>query len=139
MPNWVIEGALATSPRPGYRPGPDLAVPRAAVDRWIGECRTFGVESILCLLGPDQLPLYRALPEGLLAYYREAGFRVGHLPALDGLARPYDPADFERAWAFYQQLPGPLLVHCSAGMDRTGRVIRHIVSRLEANGALLDR
>jgi len=138
VPNWVIEGVLATSPRPGFKPGPDTAVARLAVDRWIAECRAFGIESILCLLGPDQLPLYRALPAGLLDYYRAAGFGVGHLPALDGLGNPYRATDYERAWDLYRELPGPLLVHCSAGMDRTGRIVRHIVDRLEVNGVLLD-
>lgn len=132
MPNWVIHGVLATSPRPGFRPGADLAVPRRAVDEWIDQCREFGISSILCLLGPDQLPLYaRSLPDGdLIAYYRQAGFEVGHLPALDGLAEPYRDRDFERAWQLYRELPSPLLVHCSAGMDRTGRVVNHILGRL---------
>ena len=134
-PNWVVPRRLATSPRPGFSPGPDLAVPREAVDLTLATWREFGIASILCLLGDDQLPLYRALPGGLLAYYRDAGFDVAHLPALDGLQEPYAPAEFERAWLLFQEAPAPLLVHCSAGMDRTGRVVRHLLARLAGLGA----
>ncbi len=136
MPNWVIEGVLATSPRPGYRPGPELSVPRAEVDAWAADAHTFGIRSIICLISDDQFYLYRrSLPEGLLAYYRETGFEVAHLPALDGQTHPYTPEEYEQAWQAFQHLPGPVLVHCSAGMDRTGRVVRYILERLEESGA----
>ena len=133
MPNWVIEGHLATSPRPGFRPGSEATVPVEHVHEWVEEIRAFGVASILCLISDDQLPLYRrALPQGLVAFYEEAGFRVGHLPAFDGMTEPYTPEEYERAWQFFQELPKPVLVHCSAGMDRTFRVVNHILARLES-------
>ena len=69
MPSWVIEGVLATSPRPGYRPGPEQSVPSGVVEEWLLELQEFGVASILCLIGPDQLWLYRrSVPEGLLTF-----------------------------------------------------------------------
>jgi hypothetical protein len=135
MPNWVIEGHLATSPRPGFRPGPEATVPLEHVHAWVKEVRSFGVASILCLISDDQLPLYRhALPQGLLSFYEEAGFRVAHLPAFDGMTEPYTAADYDRAWQSFLALPKPVLVHCSAGMDRTFRVVNHIVEQLQANG-----
>lgn len=141
MPNWVIEPILATSPRPGYTPGPETRVSRDALEVWIDGTREFGIASILCLLGDDQLPLYRhALPSGLLQYYRDSGFAVAHLPALDGLTTPYSEAEYRLAWRHFQRLPKPVLVHCSAGMDRTGRVVERILAELRAReGALLDR
>jgi hypothetical protein len=137
MPHWVKEGLLATAQRPGYRPGAEASVPRAAVDAWIAEQRAAGIASILCLLGGDQLPLYtRALPQGLLRYYHECGFAVANVAAPDGMAEPYAPEELEQAWQAFQALPKPVLVHCSAGHDRTGRVVRHILSRLQEHAKL---
>jgi protein tyrosine phosphatase len=137
MPKWIRDGELAISPRPGYRPGAEFTVPRAAVDSWIDETRAAGIASIICLLDRDQLPLYeRGLPDGLLAYYREAGFAVARVPTPDGMQHPFTPEQLESAWEAYQHLPKPVLVHCSAGHDRTGRVIDYLLRRLGALGAV---
>ena len=137
MPKWIRDGELAISPRPGYRPGAEFTVPRAAVDTWIEETRAAGVASIICLLDRDQLPLYeRGLPDGLIAYYREHGFQVAHIPTPDGMQHPFTPEQLEAAWEAYQALPRPVLVHCSAGHDRTGRVIDYLLRRLGAFGPI---
>ena len=123
------------SARPGYLPGEEQAVPTTAVDAWIARVREAGVRSVICLLGDDQLPLYaEALPEGLLGRYRAAGFEVAHMGVRDGLTEPYTAAQLDEAWASFRRLPKPVLVHCSAGYDRTGRVVRHILGRLEETG-----
>ena len=134
MPNWVLPGVIATSPRPGYSSGPEKAVAPETVESWAEATRTFGIASIICLIGRDQLPLYHSLRGGLLAYYREAGFEVAHVPTFDGLTVPYTPEQYEFAWEEFQRLPKPVLVHCSAGMDRTFRVVNYLVARLESGG-----
>ena len=131
MLRWVREGELALSPRPGYAPGAEFSVPRHKVDAWLDEVDAFGIASIICLLDRDQLPLYdRALPGGLLRYYADAGLRVAHIPTPDGQQHPFTAAELEAAWEAYRRLPKPVLIHCSAGYDRTGRVIDHILRRL---------
>ena len=136
MVSWIIEGELAVSARPGFAPGEERAVPAAAVEAWIAGAREAGVRSVICLLGDDQLPLYtEALPKGLLARYRAAGLEVAHHGVRDGLTDPFTPAQLEEAWESFRRLPKPVLVHCSAGHDRTGRVVRHILGRLDGEGS----
>ena len=132
MPTWIVDGELAISPRPGYQPGAEYRVPRPVIDAWVNDMREAGIASIICLLADDQLPLYeRSLPDGLLSYYAILGFEVAHVPTPDGLREPFTPEQLEAAWEAYQRLPKPVLVHCSAGFDRTGRVVRHIEGRLD--------
>lgn len=130
MVHWIIRGELARAPRPGYRPGDETAVPFHAVEQWIERAKSSGIASIMCLIDNDQLPLYRgALPHGLLEHYRREGFEVAHIPAYDGLTEPFSHEQYERAWRAFLELPKPVLVHCSAGFDRTGRIVEHILRR----------
>ena len=131
MANWVIEDVLATSPRPGFRPGPEITVPEGVVDEWLREVTEFGIKSIICLIGADQLWLYRkSVPEGLIARYRSAALDTEHIGTEDQQTHPFTPEDLERAWQAFKRMPKPVLVHCSAGMDRTGRVVAYIMGQL---------
>ena len=136
MPAWVVEGVLATSPRPGYSPGPEHRVPGEVVDAWVDDVRAFGIASVICLLAEDQLWLYRkSVPGGLISRYRKAGLHVAHIPTLDQQTHPFTDEQYEAAWEAFRALPQPVLVHCSAGHDRTGRIVTHILDRLgESDG-----
>ena len=135
---WVIQGTLAKSPRPGYTPGAEFQVALDVVETWCISTREFGIESIICLLDEDQLPLYRhALPHGLVAHYESHGFQVAHVPTFDGQTDPFTSAQYAAAWTAFQALPKPVLVHCSAGFDRTGRIVEHIQAMLNT-GATSD-
>jgi len=126
---WVIVDDLARGRRPGYFQG--HSVPRAEVDAWIVKVKALGVQSIICLLGEDQLPFYGQLETDLLSYYRAAGFRVAHVPALDRQTPPLSPEHLTSVWNAYQDLPRPVVVHCSAGLDRTGSAVEYILRRLK--------
>ena len=135
MPNWVVEGLIATSPRPGYRPGPEVTVGVGVVEEWLLETLEFGIASVICLIGGDQLWLYRkAVPEGLITRYESAGLAVFHLPVEDQQTNPFTEDQYEAAWVAFQDLPKPVLVHCSAGMDRTGRIVNYLRDRLAMDG-----
>lgn len=137
MPKWILPAQLAISPRPGYRPGAEFGVLREAVELWTEEMKEAGISSIICLLAGDQLPLYdRALPDGLIRFYEQAGFQVAHIPTADGQREPFTAEQLQTAWDAYSRLPKPVLVHCSAGFDRTGRVVDHLLDRL---GVTQDR
>jgi protein tyrosine phosphatase (PTP) superfamily phosphohydrolase (DUF442 family) len=106
-------------------------VSKAEVDAWIGSVRALGVTSIICLLAEDQLPYYGQLDTDLISYYRAAGFEVAHVPARDHQKPPLSPDHLAAIWQAFQDLPKPVLVHCSAGLDRTGSAVEHIQRRLK--------
>jgi hypothetical protein len=138
MQYWVIEGLLARSARPGYTPGEERTVPREDVLEWTEAAKAFGVRSIICILDADQLPLYHfALPDGLIEHYRGSGFDVVHITARDGREVPLNEDQKEQIWAAFQTLPKPVLVHCSAGHDRTGIAVQHILAQLEERDPIL--
>ena len=129
---WVVTDTLARGRRPGYFQG--SSVSQAEVDAWIGNANAFGVKSIICLLAEDQLPYYSALEVDLISYYRAAGFAVAHVPARDHQTPPLSPDQLIAIWHAYRDLPKPVLVHCSAGMDRTGRAVEYLQQRLSEDG-----
>ena len=131
MPRWVLENNLARSSRPGYGGEKGQPVPKSEVDDWMMEAKELGIVSIICLLGEDQLNFYDELPGGLVSYYRSFGFAVEHVPALDHQDPPLTDNHLERIWSAYQSLEKPVLIHCSAGVDRTGMAVQYIQKRLE--------
>jgi protein tyrosine phosphatase (PTP) superfamily phosphohydrolase (DUF442 family) len=91
-----------------------------------------GVNSIICLLDDKHLCLYSDLPEELVEYYRSAGFTVAHIMIRDPvLGGTVTDAALEKTWHAFQELPTPVLVHCSAGRDRTGKAVEYLLEKLE--------
>jgi len=131
MIEWVIPGRLARSPRPGYPEQGGRRVDPAEVEAWLGEAKALGIRSILCLLDPEQLNEYRHLPGGLLETYRRAGMGVGHVPVEDHQTPPIPADRLEEVERLFATLPQPLLVHCSAGIDRNEVMLDHDIARLQ--------
>jgi len=134
---WAIEGELACSQRP-WRDHPQFGgrqrVPPGAkhlVIAWVERMLDLGIRSVICLLDTQQLPHYYGAcqlhEEGLLGYYRARGLRVRRFSMTD-YQRPNQNRMQEVLGAF-RELPKPVLLHCSASIDRTAPVAAFIVSQ----------
>ena len=121
---WVIPHRLARSHRPGRYSPNNKQVSRPQVEAWIAQAQQMGIRSIICLLNQQQLDYYQ--PLDLIQYYQQAGWTVGHVPTKDRQHPPLNEVELEQIEQLFQQLPSPLLIHCSAGMDRTGQAVEHL-------------
>lgn len=125
----VIPGILFRSSRPGY---PSRFVAEAEVAEWVARAKSHRIQAIICLLDDEQLPYYKDVPGELLAYYEQAGFVVLSHPVQDHRQPPLPvvpPDVLASANSDFLSAAKPMLVHCSAGCDRTGAVVNYLESK----------
>lgn len=117
----------------------------SAVFEWVERVRDFGIRGIICLLSAGELRHYSDLALGasdLIRFYENEGFAVRHIPwddpehNLDSkLMHPERvQQNREKALHAFDAIEKPVLLHCSAGIDRSSPVAAYIfVKRAGSN------
>jgi protein tyrosine/serine phosphatase len=120
---WVIQGVLARSSRPSYLVD---ATPEA-VSQWLDQALQLGIKTIISLLSDSELQKYYGSHGiALLKVYRWRGLEVIQLPAEDHQDPALNPKQISALRRIFAQVRKPVLVHSSAGIDRTGMAIEHL-------------
>ncbi len=141
---WVIPKILACAQRPlRHHPrygGSGLPIPAEAkplILDWIEQIRLEGVASIISFMHDRDLRCYRDIDLGglnLVAFLQHQGFRMCPLPWEDPAHSKTDStakgAKLEQvrrdSLEAYDRLPKPVLLQCSAGIDRSAPVAAYI-------------
>ncbi len=146
----VIPGQLVCTYRPLRRHpkygGPQVDLPaEAAPDLldWVHRMRSSSIQGLICLMGPAEFAHYATVAsvldaKDLVHIYEKHGFEVRCVPWEDpkysvGLKRPsYEDQLLEnrdKALRAFDELPKPVLLHCSSGIQRSSPIAAFIYSQ----------
>jgi protein tyrosine phosphatase (PTP) superfamily phosphohydrolase (DUF442 family) len=121
---WVQPGILARGTRPGW---PEKLPSVESVEMWADEAASLGIKSIICLLSKSELDeMYGTQGIDLLKIYRQKCFGAKHIPAIDHALPTLNDTQITSIIAAFELARKPVLIHCSAGICRTGAAIRAV-------------
>lgn len=141
---WVIPSALACAhlplrhyPRYGGSGQPIPGSVKSLIVDWVEQIRMEGIVSIVSFMHDRDLRCYREidfLGLDLLGFLESEGFRLYRLPWEDPAHSKTESATKQaklqhvrkEALAAYDRLPKPVLLMCSAGIDRSAPVTAYI-------------
>lgn len=145
---WAIPNQLAITQRPlrvhprycgsghGYPPEA-----RTALEEWTTRLRKKGVRSVVVLTSYKELQYYDAATKcegGLLRFHDRRGLAVAHFPADDpahGSAAAFCPDEIAaKVVKKLPELPCPVVLHCSAAIDRSPPVAARVSLLIEFCG-----
>lgn len=145
--HWVIPNKLACAHRP-LRHDPlwggsgGTLEPKATglVFAWTEQVRDAGIRSIISLMHDGDFRYYLSLnldAANLVEFYKQQGFQVSHIPWEDPHHKRSSQEQRrenllkvrEKALAEYHKLPKPVMVQCSAGIDRSSPVAAFILAK----------
>lgn len=118
------------------------------VIEWANRVKSLGIRSVICLMHSKELRYYddlTGMAEGLLALYSRNDFAVCSIewpdpahaatPEVRQALRERVTEIRVQANEAFERLPKPVLLHCSAGIDRSTPVAAYIISRQRRSAA----
>jgi hypothetical protein len=148
---WIIPDVLAGCHRPlrhnSLYGGSALTLDAQAAPlaiAWARHMKDQGFKSIISLMSDEEVALYSRLELGaadLLEFYKKQGFVVVSIPWKDPAHVRIDPDALKakemsvsrEAIRALNGLPKPILLHCSAGVDRSSPVLAFIAENWHGN------
>ena len=128
---WLLQYNLARSSRPGFEQTNEKSVSKSVVDRWVLDLKKQGMKSVICLLSQAELDLYSKVTGGLLGRYLHLNLEAVLIPIPINRDPVLTKEELDRITHAFAVLPKPVVVHCSAGMVRSGAAVRHLAAVYE--------
>jgi hypothetical protein len=141
---WVVPDRLACAHRPlRHHPryaGSGTILPPSATSLlfdWAEQILAAGIRSIISLMHDRDIRCYQSLDlraANLIEFFKQRGLQVAHIPWEDPHHKTSSPSEKRKtllrirqeALASYDILPKPVVVQCSAGIDRSSPVAAFI-------------
>lgn len=125
---WIIDKILAKSSRPGY---PSIGISASTVKMWLDDAKKEGIKSVICMMTAREMRTKYRISTSLPNIYKLHGLICAWVPTPDS-GNDDIPFDSEqKVIEAYEKLPKPVLIHCSAGMQRSGAAVSAIVRKIK--------